>query len=112
MSSDSSSEDDILAISVLARKRVRKFWVHPIFQARQEKGVFRNLFKELRSHDEKFREYTRMSQNTFDELLHRVKDDITKKDTNCREAIPATERLLLTLRYAYCESVSINKYFN
>ena len=36
--------------------------------------------------------------SVFDEILSLIKEDITKKDTNYREAISAEERLAITLR--------------
>lgn len=40
-----------------------------------------------------------MSKERFDHLLDLVKDKISKKNTNMREAITAEERLVITLRY-------------
>jgi hypothetical protein len=42
--------------------------------------------------------YFRMPSECFDEILSLIKEDITKKDTNYREAISAEERLAITLR--------------
>ena len=54
----------------------------------------------LRENDREFHfKYTRMSKERFDHLLSRVRDKITKKDTQMRAAITAEERLLITLRY-------------
>ncbi|KAJ8936864.1 hypothetical protein NQ318_009527 [Aromia moschata] len=40
-----------------------------------------------------------MDQESFDYLLELVLPDIEKKDTNMREAISASQRLSITLRY-------------
>lgn len=40
-----------------------------------------------------------MSPERFDHLLSLVEADITKQSTNCRQPIPAAERLCLTLRF-------------
>ncbi|KAJ8936919.1 hypothetical protein NQ318_012540 [Aromia moschata] len=40
-----------------------------------------------------------MSSENFDEILTLIKEDITKTDTNYREAISAEERLAVTLRF-------------
>ncbi|CAL4121766.1 unnamed protein product, partial [Meganyctiphanes norvegica] len=47
----------------------------------------------------KFKNYFRMSQDTFDQLLSLLKIHIQKKDTHLRKSIPAEERLAITLRY-------------
>ena len=41
----------------------------------------------------------RMSKDKFDHLLSLLEPSLQKKDTNCRKAIPAKKRLVLTLRY-------------
>ncbi|KAJ8956450.1 hypothetical protein NQ318_010764 [Aromia moschata] len=40
-----------------------------------------------------------MDQESFDYLLELVRPDIEMKDTNMREAISASQRLSITLRY-------------
>jgi len=51
--------------------------------------------KQLRRDEVKFKEYFRMSSNQFQQLLSLMKDDIKKKEVNCRESISAEERLAL-----------------
>ena len=53
---------------------------------------------ELRQDGKRFYIYFRMPTECFDEILSLMKEDITKMDTNCREAISAEERLAITLR--------------
>ena len=53
---------------------------------------------ELRRDEKRFYIYFRMPSECFDEILSLVKEDITKMDTNYREAISAEERLAITLR--------------
>ncbi|XP_031334657.1 uncharacterized protein LOC116164601 [Photinus pyralis] len=48
---------------------------------------------------EDYRNFLRMDGESFDYLLELVRPDIEKKDTNMREAIPASQRLSITLRY-------------
>ena len=43
--------------------------------------------------------YIRMSPERFEHLLQLIGPQISKKDTRLRKAIPAAERLALTLRY-------------
>lgn len=51
------------------------------------------------SEPEDYRNFLRMDQESFDYLLDLVRPDIEKKDTKMREAIPASQRLSITLRY-------------
>ncbi|KAG8177535.1 hypothetical protein JTE90_023440 [Oedothorax gibbosus] len=63
-------------------------------------GCCENLMKELALEDpEGYRRYLRMDTETFELLLSYVAPSITKRDTNMREAIPAAERLAITLRF-------------
>jgi hypothetical protein len=52
---------------------------------------------ELRQDEKRFYIYFRMPTECFEEILSLIKEDITKMDTNYREAISA-ERLAITLR--------------
>ncbi|XP_064639343.1 uncharacterized protein LOC135494929 [Lineus longissimus] len=55
---------------------------------------------ELRLEDPaSYRNYLRMDEQTFNELLVKMSPLITKADTNMREAISPGERLALTLRF-------------
>ena len=72
--------------------------VHPINSTRSEYGEYHHLFSDLRKYPKKFKEYTRMSIATFDELLSLVSDDIYKQTTNFRQAISPEERLVVTIR--------------
>ena len=66
---------------------------------RREFGEFHHLMKQLRQDEVKFKGYFRMISNQFEQLLSLIKDDIEKKEANCRESISAEERLALCLRY-------------
>ncbi|XP_030751380.1 uncharacterized protein LOC115878910 [Sitophilus oryzae] len=46
-----------------------------------------------------YKNYFRMNGEIYDLLLHLVSPYITKENTNMREAIPATERFAVTLRF-------------
>ena len=50
-----------------------------------------------------------MSKERFDHLLDLVKDKISKKDTNMREAITVEERLVITLFFIKNEHVTNSK---
>lgn len=73
-------------------------WVHPIVSERERKGIFHNLFFEIRQDEDKFFNYVRMSMTSFDELLNTIKPNVTKTNTRMRTCIPAEEKLLITLR--------------
>ena len=65
---------------------------------RGEFGEFHQLMKQLRQDEVKFKEYFRISNNQFEQLLSLIKDDIEKKEVNYRESISAEEQLALCLR--------------
>jgi hypothetical protein len=78
----------------------QRAWKKPWLFAHDEQGAYQNLVKMLRGHDqEAFRNYFRMDETCFRDLLSRVKPLIEKHDTNYRRAIPAEERLAIALRW-------------
>ncbi|PIO23178.1 hypothetical protein AB205_0203050, partial [Aquarana catesbeiana] len=77
----------------------RRYWVHPIVQNREERGQFRILYNDLRQHEEKFFNYSRMSVNSFDELLRLLGTRLENQNTTFRNSVEPAERLLVTLRY-------------
>ena len=82
----------------LKRRRPRRWWIHPIFRGRVERGSFSTLMPELQIHGECFREYFRMSREQFDIVLSYVKSDIEKKETWYRSPVSANEPLAICLR--------------
>ncbi|KAM5191432.1 uncharacterized protein ACMZJ9_013619 [Mantella aurantiaca] len=87
------------AMTLLVRRRRRRYWVHPMVRSRPSMGEFHLLYGQLRDHPEKFADYFRMSIASFDELLGLVSEGIRRDDTNYRIAISPVERLVVTLRY-------------
>ncbi|XP_077334540.1 uncharacterized protein LOC143975855 [Lithobates pipiens] len=85
--------------AIQSRRRPRRYWVHPLTSQRLSIGYFALMFGELRTHGDKFHNYTRMSVACFDELLVLVRGHLTRTTTNMRRSISPEERLLLTLRY-------------
>ena len=85
------------------KSRRRKYWVRPLFRAREEKGEF-NIYNELRLHDREYLfRYFRMQPQRFDDLHSPIVHKISGDDTVFRKAIPSRERLavhalLFTLR--------------
>ncbi|GFX33999.1 protein ALP1-like [Trichonephila clavipes] len=53
----------------------------------------------LQKDSESYRRFLRMDVSTFEELVALVSPSIERKNTSMRKAIPAAERIALTLRY-------------
>ena len=79
-------------------RRKKGKWVHEINVECKDFGKFHTLMPELQQYEKRFYIYFRMPNECFDEILSLTKEDITKMDTNYREAISAEERLAITLR--------------
>lgn len=80
----------------------RDIWVRQWLEKRQSDGAHQTLLKEFRSVDNQkylFRNFLRMDENIYDELLMLVSPLIQKQDTSMRIAISPSERLSVTLRY-------------
>lgn len=81
------------------KRKKRSKWSKKWFLRRRELGHAR-LLRELRDDEpEDFRNFLRMNAASYDELLDMVRPLIQKEDTIMREAIPASERLSITLRF-------------
>jgi len=87
--------------SVLCKKprKKRRWSVHPINRLRVQRGVFHTLFGELKSDDEKFFNYFRMGQKSFDELATIVRIQL-QEDPHLEAglAFAPEEMIALTLR--------------
>nr|CAI5847185.1 unnamed protein product [Callosobruchus analis] len=101
MYSSSSSDDDLIALeSVVPKLKWKRVGVHPLNRVRSDYGEFHHLFKNVRKDDERFFQYTRMSQNTFDHILQKVEPRLTKNWCNLhKQSILPEERLVITIRY-------------
>ena len=60
-------------------RRQRSMWVHPLTNARLYHGQYYTIMTELRNDNEKFFNFFRMSQNTFNELLSVIKTTFRDK---------------------------------
>ena len=95
----------IIISIVMKKKRKRRIkrrtcWSRAWLQRRHTLGAYNQLLQELRQEDPwSFRNFLRMSEDSFQELLDLVIPLIRRKDTNMREAISPGERLALTLRF-------------
>ncbi|XP_050296626.1 uncharacterized protein LOC126736352 [Anthonomus grandis grandis] len=107
---DSDSEDDflfLLAASALALRKKpkkknrtkRKLWIHPIVMERNKKGYFNTIYKEICEDPENCLNFTRMSKESYQELLLLIQEPCTKANTIMRDSISVQEKLLITLRY-------------
>ena len=100
----SSDEELALLASLLVReqrrkrRKPRKYWVHPLNAVRMNVGQYHTIMYDLRADDNKFFDYFRMSQNSFDDLLGMLEPHIKKRDTHMRTSISAEQRLTITLR--------------
>ncbi|XP_039314630.1 protein ALP1-like [Solenopsis invicta] len=81
-------------------ERKRRWWVRPINQKRNEQGDGNHLIEEMRLYDTEVHfQYTRLTIESFDNLLRIVGPKIEKISTHYREPIPARSKLYLTLRF-------------
>ncbi|KAJ8873947.1 hypothetical protein PR048_024786 [Dryococelus australis] len=69
-----------------------------VMKTKDIKG-FDMFYQNIRRHDNKFFNYYRMTQKSFDEMLEVLRPSISKKNTVFRNAITAEARLTITLRY-------------
>ena len=85
---------------ILSKRKRRKEWAKDWLRERETYGAYSTLLTELLlEDDEEARRFLRMSYESFQVLLACVRPLIEKKDTWMRKAIPAGERLAITLRY-------------
>ncbi len=80
------------------KKVMRKYWVKN-WLLKREKFSHINLLNELRSEPEDWRNYMRMDEATYLELLQLVSPKIEKQSTVMRQSISPHERLSATLRF-------------
>ena len=82
------------------RRAPRAVWVWPYLQRRMEQGHYDNLMRELADEcPELFRNFTRMNQTLFNEIVERTTPLIEKKTTWWRAPIPPGLRVAVTLRF-------------
>jgi len=98
-----ASANFIILHSLLKKKkkkpRHRRWWMKSLFKSRNifdGSDLLSDMQKEDKTH---FQNFCRMSFQTFNELLEMIIPMIEKQDTQLRKAIPAKERLAITLHY-------------
>lgn len=80
----------------------RSVWVRDWLLKRCTDGAYEKSLREFREVDNQkflFKNFLRMDEPTFNELLSKISPLIKKNDTVMRKAIPACERLAVTLRF-------------
>ncbi|KAJ8944527.1 hypothetical protein NQ314_009462 [Rhamnusium bicolor] len=96
----STTSKRALALFLLRKRRKRRaeYWVHPLNTRRLEYGEYHRLCQELETYPARYFQYFRMSRNQFEKLHNMLADEISKENTNYRDAISSRERLVVTLR--------------
>lgn len=81
------------------RKRNRRYRVNPVWQQRLSFGAHDTLVKDMVMFDQAmFRNYTRMSVSTFENLLMKVGHKLQSCPTRA-DVITPSQKLIVTLRY-------------
>lgn len=89
----------VLATGTIEKnKRKRRKWVK-LWLADRDRHSHVNLLNELKVEPDDYRNYLRMDENIYIELLHLVTPLIERQDTRMRKAITPHERLSSTLRF-------------
>ena len=97
----SLDQDDLIAIGLavaLKRKKKRSKWTKDLLLKRDQFS-HTNLLVDLKLEPDGWRNYLRMNEDTYIDLLSRVSPLISHEDTNMRKALTPHERLTVTLRY-------------
>jgi hypothetical protein len=80
------------------KKKRRRWWNRELFA--QQNLSQESFWSQLNADDGAlFKNFTRMSLTDFHCLLNKVAPFISKQDTNYRNSVPASVRLLITLRF-------------
>ena len=88
----------ILALG-MKRHVKRRCWMKEWLK-KHDKYSHVNLLKEISAVEvDDYKNYLRMNEETFDKVLRKIEPFLSRKDTVMRSSLPASERLVLTLRY-------------
>jgi len=79
-------------------RKHRRYWVHPLHSSKEYDMKFQIFYDNLKKYPDKFFDYYRMSIQSFEELLEKVRKNLTKEITHLRNPISPEERLTVTLR--------------
>jgi len=72
----------LLLHKTLKKKGTHKFWIIPLLNSRQERGVIYTTVNDLRNNESQFFIYFRMSVGSVDARLRLIYNDISRTDTN------------------------------
>ena len=106
-SEEEGEEEEILLFLLLMRRRRRRLragnrqaWSRRWIVRKETRGAYANLIRELNADDpERFRQYHRLTRESFNEILAMFCLLTSKKDTHLSSALKASERLSVTLRF-------------
>ena len=80
------------------RKRISRYWIHPVITNRDAQGDYGHLISELRTDPALFRRYFRVTAEQFDDLLYQIQDRIQLQNTKFRNSIDPGQQLAICLR--------------
>ena len=82
------------------RKRKRRMWVRPHLLQRKLHGHYANLMRELAANDPVlYRNFLRLDESLFDEIVERVRPYLERKRNNYREPLDVGIQVAITLRF-------------
>ena len=82
------------------KRKERKCWVKPWLTRRPLLGIYDTLISELRIEEEvNYRNYLRMTKENFEEIYRLVEEDITRKNTEMHDSIPARLKFAAIIRF-------------
>ena len=96
----SSDEEFLLLVNtslLLSIKRIKE-GIHQINTERGQLDEYHHLFHELKDDPARFYEYTKMTKETFEYILKKIKSRLSKNWCNLHDPIMPEERLVITLR--------------
>nr|CAH7769621.1 unnamed protein product [Callosobruchus chinensis] len=89
----------LLLKKIKKKPRRRRWWMVSLNKSRKVYSGTSLMTDLLKEPSGKFENFCRMSSDDFNDLLSKVGPMIRKKNTKWRKAIPANERLAITLRF-------------
>lgn len=92
------SSNSLMTLNIMRKIEKKRDKKHTIYRDRFHFGEFHHLYYQLRSDENAFRQYTRMTPDTFDYILDAIRESCYHCATNFQKPITVEERLLLTLR--------------
>ncbi|KAK5640190.1 hypothetical protein RI129_011001 [Pyrocoelia pectoralis] len=88
----------VVALKNREKRRQRKVWMKTWLEKRPSHGCG-ELFRQLTTAPNDYRNFLRMDEQLFQQLVALVSPLIKEQDTNMRKAISPADRLAVTLRF-------------